>query len=292
VADTVAAREDVRACRQIIHVHARSFSFASRFLPRKLRDDVAVVYGYYRYLDDLVDLTPPGMTEAHVRDILDDWEAWLRGGAPHGDAHPVRRALPDVIARRQLRTDDLAIVIEGLRADLGHVRPATLAQLEVYAFDVAGSVGVVMADILGAGDRDAARPAAAALGTAMQLTNICRDVAEDLRHGRVYLPVDVCQASGCANDDLLAGSSTPGVRAAVACVAGRARQLYALGVEGLPLLPRETRFPIAVAARAYAAILDRLAARDHDVFAGRVAVSRRDRLAMAARLAAGRALGG
>jgi phytoene synthase len=290
--ETMATRDDVRACRQIIHVHARSFSFASRFLPRGLRDDVAVVYGYYRYLDDLVDVTPSGVAVSQVRDTLADWEAWLRAGAPRGDDHPVRRALPDVIARRGLRTADLAIVITGLRADLDHVRPATLDQLEAYAFDVAGSVGVVMADLLGARDRSAARPAAAALGTAMQLTNICRDVAEDLRRGRVYLPLDVCLASGCAAADLLAGDSTAGVRGAVATVAGRARQLYSVGVGGLPLLPPETRFPIALAARAYQGILDRLAARDHDVFAGRVATTRRDRWAMAARLAAGRALGG
>jgi len=100
----------------------------------------------------------------------------------------------------------------------------------------------------------------------------------------------VCRRAGCDDSALEQRRSTPGVRAAVAEVAERARALYGEGTAGLPLLPRETRLCAAVAARAYAAILDRLAARDHDVFAGRVATTRRARWAMAARLAAGRGL--
>lgn len=284
------ARRDVRACRGIIRHHARSFSFAARFLPRHLRADTAVVYAYYRRLDDLVDCAPPGTPRAALTAVLDSWEAWLLEGAPYDASDPVRRALPAVIARRRLDVDDLLLVIRGQRADLDHRRPATLADLEQYASDVAGSVGLVMAGLLGAHDLDRARPAAAALGTAMQLTNVCRDVAEDLDRGRVYLPAAVCAAVGCDDEMLDSRRATAEVRAAVAAVAARARELYAQGTAGLPLLPRETRFPIAVATRAYAGILDRLADRDHDVFAGRVAVSRGARWAMAAWLAAGRVL--
>jgi phytoene/squalene synthetase len=93
-------------------------------------------------------------------------------------------------------------------------------------------------------------------------------------------------------DDLRDRRATPGVRLAVAVVARRAAELYARGVTGLPLLPREARFPIAVAARSHAAILDRLAARRQDVFAGRVTTTRRHRWALAARLAAARTLRG
>ena len=289
VAEAAHRRDDLRRCRAVIRAHARSFSFAALFLPAGVRDDVAVVYAFYRLLDDLVDVPPPGVSGEDVRHVLDAWEAWLAAGAPADGSHPVRRALPEVVERRGLHLDDLRIVIRGLRADLDHRRPESMRQLEDYCFDVAGSVGLVMADLLGARDAVVARRAAAALGSAMQLTNVCRDVAEDLDRGRVYLPLDVCAATGCDDDALRDRRATPGVRAAVAAVSGRAAELYAQGVAGLPLLPREARFPIAVAARSYAAILDRLAARGHDVFAGRVTTTRRDRWALAAHLAAGRA---
>ena len=283
-----AARSDLRACRTIIRAHARSFSFAARFLPAPTRDDVAVVYAYYRWLDDLVDLSPAGMGRVELLAALDDWDAWLVAGAPADGPHPVRRALPAVIERRGLRVEDLRIVISGLRADVVHLRPATMAQLEEYCFAVAGSVGLVMADLLGAADSGRARPAAAALGSAMQLTNVCRDVDEDLARGRIYLPLEVCRRTGCDDAALEQRRATPGVRAAVAAVAARARALYEEGTAGVGLLPAETRLTVAVAARAYAGILDRLAARDHDVFAGRVSTTRWARWAMAAQLAAGR----
>jgi phytoene synthase len=280
----------------VIRVHARSFSFASLFLPSDLRRDVAIVYAYYRLLDDLVDDTPAGMDAAAVRAALDEWDAWLvtparpeRGpeaGLPGGQA--IRRELFEVIARRSLDTGELRIVIQGLRADLSHVRPRSMAELEAYSFDVAGSVGLVMARLLGAPMPAAAAPASA-LGTAMQLTNICRDVDEDLRRGRIYLPLDVCLQSGCDDADLTRRMATAGVRFAVSVVAQRARELYEEGIAGLGLLPAGARFPIAVAARAYASILDRLARREHDVFSGRVAVTGTAKWAMAARLAAGRA---
>jgi phytoene synthase len=285
-------RDDLRSCRRIIRVHARSFAFAALFLPGRVREDVAVVYAYYRMLDDLVDEPPPQMGRERVRAVLDDWDAWLAAGLPADGSHPVRRILPEVVERRQLHPGDLRIVIRGLRSDIDHRRPATMAELEGYCFDVAGSVGLVMAGLLGARDPEAARDAAAALGSAMQLTNVCRDVDEDLRRGRVYLPIDVCALTGCDDAALLDRRATPGVRLAVAVVARRAAELYARGVTGLPLLPREARFPIAVAARTYAAILDRLAARGHDVFAGRVSTTRRHKWALAARLAAARALRG
>jgi 15-cis-phytoene synthase len=291
-ADAPRRRDDLRRCRAVIRAHARSFSFAALFLPAGVRDDVAVVYAFYRFLDDLVDAPPPGVSGDRVRDLVGGWDAWLAAGAPVEESHPVRRALPEVVERRGLRLDDLRIVTRGLRADLDHHRPETMRQLEGYCFDVAGSVGLVMADLLGARNPVEARRAAAALGSAMQLTNVCRDVSEDLDRGRVYLPLDVCAAAGCDDRALRDRRATPGVRAAVAAVSRRAAELYAQGVAGLPLLPREARFPIAVAARSYAAILDRLAARGHDVFAGRVSTTRRDRWALAARLAAGQALRG
>ena len=284
-------RADLDLCRGVIRHHARSFSFASRFLPRDLRADTAVVYAYYRRLDDLVDLAAAGGTPGALHEALDGWEQWLAAGAPFGADDPVRRALPEVIRRRGLATADLAEVIGGQRADLDHHRPATTADLDRYCFQVAGSVGLVMATLLGAKDLDHARPAASALGDAMQLTNICRDVAEDLDRGRIYLPLDLCTAHGLDDAALWARQSTPALRAVVADLAVMARARYAAGIDGLVYLPPEARFPIAVAARAYAGILDRLAARDHDPLRGRVSTTRRTRWAMAARLAAAGAQG-
>lgn len=274
----------------MIRRHARSFSFAARFLPREVRDDVAVVYAYYRTVDDLVDETADGLSRAAVEERLGAWDGWLAAGTPASDLDAIHRALPAVVERRGLDRDELRVVIRGQRADLVHRRPATLAELEAYSYDVAGSVGVVMARLLGAGD-PRARTHAADLGTAMQLTNICRDVDEDLARGRVYLPLDVCAAARCDDRSLSDRSASPEVRAAVRMLAQRATELYARGMDGLDYLPPGTRFPIAVAARAYGGILDRLAQRDYDVFSGRVGLRRRHRWALAARLCAARALG-
>lgn len=255
-----------------------------------MRDDVAVVYAYYRTVDDLVDETREGLSRGDVEARLGEWDAWLAAGTPPSDRDAVHRALPAVVARRRLDRDQLRVVIRGQRADLVHRRPATLAELEDYSYDVAGSVGVVMATLLGATDPRASVPAAD-LGTAMQLTNICRDVDEDLGRGRVYLPLDVCAAAGCDDRALSDRSASSEVRAAVRTLAQRATELYAQGLAGLEYLPPDTRFPIAVAARAYGGILDRLAQRDYDVFSGRVGLRARHRWALAARLYAGRSRG-
>ncbi|MFN2452214.1 MAG: phytoene/squalene synthase family protein [Candidatus Dormibacteria bacterium] len=282
------AATDLSECRRVIRRHARSFAFAARFLPRDVRDDVAVVYAYYRVVDDLVDENTGALSRAEIEAQLTAWDSWLAAGTPRCDSDAVHRALPEVIVRRALDRDALRRVIAGQRADLVHRRPATLAELEEYSYDVAGSVGVVMASLLGATD-PRARAHAADLGCAMQLTNICRDVDEDLARGRVYLPVDVCAAAQCDDRALGERSASPEVRAAVRALAFRATELYSRGLDGLDYLPAATRFPIAVAARAYGGILDRLAQRDYDVFSGRVALRGRHRWALAARLYAGRA---
>lgn len=250
---------------------------------------MAVVYSYFRHLDDLVDEPAGSLSSAEAHSVLDDWDAWLAIGAPRQESDPIRRSLPHVISRRGLDPNALRIVISGLHGDLDHRRPRSMADLERYCFQVAGSVGLVMAELLGA-PMPASEAPAAAMGSAMQLTNICRDVDEDLRRGRIYLPTDLCLLAGCDDVSLQAREATRALRAAVATVADRARELYAEGMAGLGLLPPGTRFPISIAARAYATILDRLAARGYDVFAGRVSVPAGSRWAMAVRMAASRAL--
>lgn len=150
---------------------------------------------------------------------------------------------------------------EGFQTDLGPVRLGTEAELLRYCYQVAGTVGRMMTPIAGGGKEAEAR--AVKLGQAMQLTNILRDVGEDLERDRVYLPLDLLRAHGVEVEDLRAGRVTPGYRALMAHLEGKARALYREGLAGLGHL-KVGRAAIALAALQYRGILDKLRLSGYD----------------------------
>jgi phytoene synthase len=158
---------------------------------------------------------------------------------------------------------------------------ADFAALRRYCFLVAGTVGLAMSHLLGARQPEALA-AAAELGIAMQLTNILRDLGSDLRTGRCYLPADELATFGYSADQLAAraldGHRDDAFRALMRFQIGRARQHYARGLAGVPLLPAEVRPAILIAGRLYRAILDAIEASDFDVFRRRATTSKRTKL--------------
>lgn len=263
--------------RAILERHARSFAPAARLLGRTDRRRVARLYALCRLVDDLAD--EDGSAEAACR--LGEIQAALDG---RGDADPIAR---DVQALFAGRPDGLAAfgdLVRGLRGDLGRVEMPDMDRLDAYAHAVAGTVGIMMAALF-----DVPRPfhaRAADLGKAMQLTNICRDVAADAAAGRRYLPATLCPASP-AQIAAPTAHVAADIRHAVRVLVARSEALYASGHGGLVALPPRVRVSVAIAAALYRGINGVLRDRDFDPMAARVHVPARRKL----RLAAGAAFG-
>lgn len=269
-------------CARVTTVKARSFAFATHLLPPETRRTVYALYAFCRTVDDIADLPEPGAPIAAIRARLDDWRRWLHAGAPAAD-DPVRYALAHALTMHQVPLSPLLELLDALDDDLLPRHLPDAAALDHYCYGVAGTVGLVMAPLLGArGAR--ALTAARDLGIAMQLTNVLRDVAEDLARGRVYLPAAEMARYSYTRRDLDQGIVDARFVGLMRQYIARARVYYARGMAGICLLPRESRLPIALAAHYYAAILAKIEDAGYDVFTRRACTGRRDKFTVALRL--------
>ena len=275
----------------VINTKARSFAFAARFLDPERRRATQVLYAFFRTVDDLVDEREPGSDVAEAAAALDAWDGWLAmadrpGASPSDDPDPLRAALAETMVAYAIPPNYLRALLLGLRDDLTGRPIATFADLERYSFRVAATVGLAMCHVLGA-TTPRALSAAAALGIAMQLTNILRDVADDLHRGRLYLPADELERFGCSEGALARGAVDECLRELLRFQIERARRYYAAGAIGLSELTPEARYPIALASTLYASILDKIEIQGYDVFSRRAMVGRREKVVLAGRVAFG-----
>ena len=257
---------------------ARSFHFASSFLPREKRQAVFALYDYCRHADNLVDLRGDRPTDL-VRADLSALGAMVR--ALHaGDVpdDPRWLALWDTLRRYPVPLAPLLALLDGVATDLGPVRMADFPALYHYCTQVAGGVGLMLGPVLGAAE-EGFRDYGVGLGVAMQLTNVLRDVSEDLAEDRVYLPADELAAYGITHEMLLARRMTPALRRFIAYQVLRARYYFGLGDSVVDLFPADgSRLTVRLMQRTYAGILDQLERRHHDLFRGRAYVSRTRKL--------------
>ena len=233
------------------------------------------VYAWCRRCDDAIDLAPPAERPAALRRMRAELDA-VYAGEPIAD--PTLASFAGVVRRRDIPRRYPSELLDGFQMDVDGVRYATLAELLGYAYRVAGTVGVMMAHVLGARGTEPLRRAAH-LGMAMQLTNICRDVDEDWRNGRVYLPQELL---GCAAVPPASLDPTAAAGAMVTLLA-RARAFYESGEGGLEALRFRCAGAIRAAALIYADIGRLIAARRHDIRRGRAVVSRGRKLWLVAR---------
>ncbi len=258
--------------REVLAAHARTFQLAGRFLGPARRDEAAVVYAFCRLVDDLVD---------EARDLasgsaaLSEVEAELRG---QSRARPLVAVFAELMDEYGVDRGVALELIAGVRSDSGPVALADDAALLRYCYQVAGTVGLMMCGVLGVRDPVAA-PFALDLGVAMQLTNICRDVAEDARRGRVYLPAHRLTRAGTGPGDLLGGDAPrPAIAGVVLDLLDLADRHYASADLGMRFIPWRSRMAILVAARVYRAIGLVLRRRGGDAMAGRAVVSTLEKL--------------
>lgn len=193
---------DYAECAALLRQSASNFALPIRLLPAAKRHGTTALYAFCRKADDLVD---DQADLAAARRSLDDFEADVAAALAGGStADPVLRALVDTVRRFAVPAEHVHAVIDGVRMDLDRQTYDTFADLRGYCERVASAVGLAAIHIWGfRGDR--ALPAADACGLAFQLTNILRDIPEDLSRGRIYLPTEELAESGCTVDDLLAG---------------------------------------------------------------------------------------
>ena len=277
--------ESYELCRRVQMAHSRTYYFSTQFFPPHVRPRVHALYAFMRYADEIVD--NPGVTS--LEEQLAGLEAFEREtmAAVAGEpvANPVLRAYADTVRRSGIEPAHIAAFMESMKMDTRVFRYPTYKDLEVYTYGSAAVVGLMMCRVVGAADRRA-DPHAESLGVAMQLSNFLRDVAEDWRRGRVYLPLEDLERFGYREGDLAAGVVDERFVALMRFQIDRARRLYAHADEGMVYIPRGRRWPVVVARELYAGILGRIEARDYDVFSGRAETSRPRKLFVAARCAA------
>jgi phytoene synthase len=256
-----------------MRAHASTFSLATRLLPVERRRATFALYGLFRTLDDLVDESDAGaLGREQAACELRRWRTWLESLDVSPPTHPIVPAFLDTVHRYNIPTRYFVELIDGLEGDLEGRACADFAELALYCYRVASTVGLAMCSVLGTISPGATGPAVE-LGVAMQLTNVLRDVREDALRGHVYLPLDELRAVGWSGERLRGGSVDPPLRELIRRQVARARRYYRRGLAGVPLLSRDARLAILVAARAYAGILDVIERREYDVFAGRARVS-------------------
>ncbi|HEY0192578.1 MAG TPA: phytoene/squalene synthase family protein [Kofleriaceae bacterium] len=280
------AAMDARAvadCHQTIAAGSKSFALANRLLSPLLADRAAVLYTWCRRADDAVDLAPAADADRQVARLRGEL-ARCYGADPMTD--PTLAALQAVIRETGLPRAYPEALLDGLAMDAAGAGYATLDELYLYCYRVAGVVGLMMSHVFGVRDDRALRQAVH-LGLAMQLTNVCRDVAEDWERGRLYLP-----------DDRLAAHGAPGLRQRLGqpvsalprqAIAGAVRELLAIadrlyrsGGGGIPALPWRAGLAVRAARAIYARIGAELRRRGCDPLAGRAVVPTWRKLVLAA----------
>ena len=262
-----------RACRRMQRRHDPTYYWATRRLPRELQPAVHALYGYVRGADEIVDGPRRPSTATERRAALDVWEEALREGLADGRSdHPVIAALVDAAAHHELPLEEeLAIYMGSMRVDCDRVRVETREELDVYMRGSAGSVGRIMASLLGAPrqrDEDFVR-----LGAAFQLTNFIRDVREDWALDRMYLAREDFARWGVREEEILRGEATAGFRALVAEEVDRARELFAGGAAAVAAVGPRVRPGMRMALAVYLRVLDRVERLNYDVLARRAALS-------------------
>jgi len=252
--------------RAVLARHARTFNLAGRFLGAARRDEAAVVYAFCRLVDDVIDEAESIESGAVA---LASIEAELRGEAP---ARPLIAVFAAQLAAHGVDSGVPLELIAGVRSDSGPVVVADDRELLRYCYRVAGTVGLMMCGVLGV-RAPRAQAFALDLGIAMQLTNICRDVAEDAVRGRVYLPATRLAQAGTDSTAVLAGTAPrPAIAAVVLDLLELADRHYASADLGMRFIPWPSRLAILVAGRVYRGIGVVLRARGGDAMAGRAVV--------------------
>lgn len=267
-----------RESREITRREAKNFYYAFLTLPQERRRAIYVAYAFCRYCDDAVDTAESADQKMTT---LQELHASLSDAYTGRTGEPLFLALADVADRYDIPEEYFKQVIYGVESDLTKVRYQNFEELRSYCYQVASVVGLICLQIFGYKD-NSAREYAVDLGLAMQLTNIARDVREDLGLGRIYLPQDEIAKFGYSEEALEAGIVNEPFINLMRFQAQRARSYFDSGFKLLPYLSPRSRACPAVMGQLYSKVLQRIEAAEFDVFHHRIGLSKAEKLRVTA----------
>jgi phytoene synthase len=271
------------ACRHIARTAAKNFYYGFMALPRRKRDALSAVYAFMRHADDLAD--DPSLPVRERRIKLNEWlDAYHRVVDGGQTDDPVFMALCHTQSQYKISTELLDKLVAGTAMDLIYTGPFeigpehplvaynTFAELYDYCYHVASVVGLVCIRIFGYRE-PFAEQLAEEVGVAFQLTNIIRDIKEDAAMGRIYIPREDLEHFGLTAQDLVSAADPARIRPMLEMQANRAREFYKSSVKLLPLVDEDSQGALWTLVTIYHRLLDRIVARNYDVFGERVRLS-------------------
>jgi phytoene synthase len=293
-----ALTQSYRLCREISRRTAKNFYYSFLVMPRAKRDAMCAIYAFMRRSDDIAD---SAANPAVALTGLQQWRATVEAAfccagvspaVPDGTANrrdacstvtdPILPALVDTVRRYRIAPRYFFELLDGTEMDQAVTRYETFDDLYRYCYRVASCVGLVVLPVFGYEDDKALVPAEAC-GIAFQLTNILRDVKEDAALGRVYLPAEDMRRFGVSEADVMNAQLTPQFRELLKFEADRAREYYRQASPLLGLVAKDSRATLAVMIGIYGGILDKIVAREYDVFAERARLSATEKLGIVAK---------
>lgn len=289
-------------CQAITRQHAKSFYFSARFLKPEKRRPIYALYALCRLVDDEVDATAIGDEPAAIIAVK-RWQAKLNevylqvpslsaeneSQTANGELRTTNYELPvllawrDLLSRYKIRQELPLELMRGVLMDTHIKRYETWDELYVYCYRVASTVGLMSSEIFGYEQPETLRYAEA-LGIAMQLTNILRDVREDAMMKRIYLPAEDLRRFDVSEEQIFANEFDENFVRLMRFEIERARYYYSLAEQGIPLLKKDTRFTVLLAARIYGKILDKIEKLNYNVFASRAHTTSRQKILMIPRI--------
>jgi len=271
------------AARAITKQHAKTFYFASHFLPSEKRPAAYAVYALCRISDDTVDAdsSSTAAVAKNLSRIQGSLNAVYDGSPLTDDLLMAFKQTVDTYAIPKLYFDEL---IDGMYMDLNKRTYEDFDELYRYCYKVAGVVGLIMLKIFGS-NNPAAETHAVQLGVAMQLTNILRDIREDFQRGRIYLPQIELEKFGLSSDSLSSGVVDAAFKSFMQFQISRARNYFEQSAAGISMITdRRSRFVVCAMKDLYAGILSAIEKNDYDVFSNRAHVSSAGKIAAALRI--------
>jgi phytoene synthase len=265
--------------RELTAYYAKSFYFSAAMLPREKRWATYALYGFCRYIDNLIDTPRPRDIE-QVTHELDYLEEEIKIAHRTGESeHPILKPYIAVAKHYNIPMEHGMELIKGVKMDTHKRRYDTFDELYLFAYRVAGVVGLMMTPLLGYNHENALHHAES-LGIAMQLTNILRDVKEDKDMGRIYLPLEDIDRFNVNINDIFQERMTDEIRALMKFQVDRAHEYYNDAELGIKMLDRDAQFAIYSASKIYRGILKKIELRNYNPFLGRVFVPQHKKLSI------------
>ena len=279
-------------CESVTKLHAKSFYFAARFLPKHKRKAVFPIYAFCRHVDDEIDEIGDG-DERKAVETVEKWRRKLeevyqgKRQKAKGEIEGQRtkdkgqslvfQAWESLLQTYKIPQNLPLELIKGVLMDTRIKRYETFDELYIYCYRVASTVGLMSSEILGYSDK-VALEYAEAMGVGMQLTNILRDVKEDAAMGRIYLPQEDLRRFDVSEKQIFDGEMNEKFAMMMKFQIKRARDFYRKGEKGIPLLEKDSRFTVLLASRIYSKILGEIERQNYDVFIKRAHTSRRQKI--------------